>query len=779
MPHLLHVPAMASTAPQTCVCESLSPAPYAAYRLAGADALVPAASYDEQLGATFTQSFTVMAYNVTAVEQSDPTTGAGPAYLLNGLSNSGYWYQVGISWNWNVGSSPGTGFAMSYEVFDPQGDSVFPTNGQGGLLALSGIVNGGDTILLNLYYLSGQVVMYVHDWNTGASAVERYDAEGATEFVGETGSVANNDGYFTGLMTEWYHPQPYDLNEVKTLYENPDFALTSAWLWIDEYNPASNGQKVFANQTSGPVSFGSDPRKLHEFASNGATEYMDAYEFVTGLLSSNDTTVQLTLNYTVAGGGSGYSPPVLQYYSGGVHLSANLSEAPTSYNVDEGSTWSINAVLAGSTDAHRWGTGQQVSEIATGRETIQLRYYQQFLGNVSYSVSGPDRPPAPFFDYVGFGSDDAVVLNSTSTSFWADVGTPYSMSAVINGSGGGQRWIATGQANGTASSPFSLSLTYYDQYLVKASYSVSGGGSIGSGTPQLTSASPVTLGPNLDGTAQGKSVVVSLMTTPSTTWLDSGSKYSVSQSFENILTLQNASGTTIVPPSPNERWMTNGSSGTITSGLVINTTYDHQYLVGLRSGSAEGGNVSSTGGWVDAGSSIRVNATAESGWQFEFWEVTASTSPSQAGTATTQASADIMVEGPLNETAAFYPGLSIRAATSTPVTYNYANAFNGTTVHGTVPGGTTTVVYGPVGAVQLTAATPGFPDAFDGWSGASTSQSSAITISVTGPESIDSVVSLDYLELGAIFAIAIILVVIVAVAAVTRASRKTVGRPAA
>ena len=51
--------------------------------------------YDEQLGTTFTQNFTSLAYKVTALAQTG-TDGYGPAYLLNGLGNTGYWYQVGL-----------------------------------------------------------------------------------------------------------------------------------------------------------------------------------------------------------------------------------------------------------------------------------------------------------------------------------------------------------------------------------------------------------------------------------------------------------------------------------------------------------------------------------------------------------------------------------------------------------------------------------------------------------------------------------------------------------
>jgi hypothetical protein len=57
--------------------------------------------YDQQVFMIFGQSFNSLSVNVTAVEQSDGN-GYGPSYLLNGVTNDGYWYQVGLSWNWPV-----------------------------------------------------------------------------------------------------------------------------------------------------------------------------------------------------------------------------------------------------------------------------------------------------------------------------------------------------------------------------------------------------------------------------------------------------------------------------------------------------------------------------------------------------------------------------------------------------------------------------------------------------------------------------------------------------
>jgi hypothetical protein len=236
--------------------------------------------YDEQIANTFTQSFTSMAYNVTVIAQVD-SDGCGPAYLLNGLSNVGYWYQVGLSYDWSCTAS---GFMMVYEVFNSSGASIFPTNGGGGLLSYTGTVNTGDIVLLNLYFGTGSnaglVVMYSYDWNTGAYASETYNNEGASYFAGLSNSANNPNGFFTGLMTEQYHSSAYYGGEQFVAYSNPYFGLSSAWQWIDEYNTVSH-QTIFASASSSPVTF-TNFHQLQSFSSNGASELADAFVLDTG-----------------------------------------------------------------------------------------------------------------------------------------------------------------------------------------------------------------------------------------------------------------------------------------------------------------------------------------------------------------------------------------------------------------------------------------------------------------------------------------------------------------
>jgi hypothetical protein len=248
--------------PITQKTSSLATAPrFAAYPFAGQPNIT---MYDEQLGTTFTQNFTSLAYKVTAVAQNG-TDGYGPAYLVNGLGNNNYWYQVGLAYDWDGSAS--TGFQLAYEVFNSSGNSVFPVSG-GGMTTFSP-VNPGDTVLLSLTFSNGSVVMQGTDQNTGAQSQKTYSAPGATTFVGNpTASLSNSNGFFTGLMTEWYHTAPYYGDEQKVTYTANGSGITSAWLWMDEFSVAPNGtlSSLFGKNSPAPVSFG-NPTQLQSLSS--------------------------------------------------------------------------------------------------------------------------------------------------------------------------------------------------------------------------------------------------------------------------------------------------------------------------------------------------------------------------------------------------------------------------------------------------------------------------------------------------------------------------------
>jgi hypothetical protein len=282
------------------------------------------ALYDEQSGLSYTGNFTAIVFNVTAVAQSAPS-GTGPAYLVNGYSNEGYWYQIGISYDWvtNYSNSHYIGFRANYEVFSPNGTSIYPLNGGGGIANLN--VNPGDTVQLALVLntTTNEVKMEVYDYNTRSYFVTNYSAFGATEFVGTPNSPSVN-GFFTGLMTEWYNVYPTFGNQLEVLYSEVGDVQQPAWLWIDEFH-CSDGYKcydktnIFYNSTPAPVYY------TRIYSTHGFTEeyYNNGEDFVTGLtppspfylVSTNikglESDVGVGLHYPITVSVAGGTPPYI------------------------------------------------------------------------------------------------------------------------------------------------------------------------------------------------------------------------------------------------------------------------------------------------------------------------------------------------------------------------------------------------------------------------------------------------------------------------------------
>ncbi len=685
--------------------------------------------YDEQIGLTFTQSFTSMEYNVTAVEQTDQTLGDGPAYLLSGLSSSGYWYQVGVSWDWNPGTVPGTGFDLNYEVFDTAGNSIFPTDGQGGLAVFSGQVNAGDVVLLDLYFSGKNVVMLAEDTNTGATASEVYSNMGATFFTGLPDSPANQNGFFTGLMTEWYHGAPYYANEAEVIYSNPASALSSAWMWMDEFN-ANNLQGIFSSQTSGPVVY-NNPTKLQEFSFNGTTEYSDAHELVTGALTNSTqqspSSVPLTLSFTVQGNGAGFSAPILTYVSNGTSSTIPLTESPTVYPVDAGTSWSVSTLLSGSTPSERFVTDQRTSGLANASQIIEFVYYTQDNVSFGFSVSGGGSGySTPSVTYSSFGSS---TTTATGVGVWADADSRYLYQSLLPGSTSSERWYA--QADGSIGSSTQIDVVYYHQYLATFDVSFENTELF----PSVTLAS----------TSAAQPYSATLVLGANEVWLDSGSAYSVPQSFS----LESG-----------QRLTTNGTvTGSVSADLMVELVYDHQFYVGITQNISSGGTVSPSSGWYDSGSKLQMDAVAASGWQFEGWSGVGADSASNS---TASFSLTVGPGAPANETAAFYPGVTIVTTGPDPVTYQDGP------ISGTVPAGAKVEVYVPPSStLNLKASSMVFLATFNGWSGASSSSGTGASLTVDGPGLVMTNSEYNYSGIG-ILVLAIALAAVIAIVVFAR-----------
>ncbi|HEV2120718.1 MAG TPA: hypothetical protein VGS11_11550 [Candidatus Bathyarchaeia archaeon] len=263
--------------------QSVSGSPLGSYRSSGqalrSASVASAVPYDEQVGVTFTQNFSELAFNVTAVAFTGPDN-VGPGYLVNGLTDSGYWYQVGLSYNWPLTSGAvNSGFSMNYEVFDSNGFSIDPSNGGGGLQSFNRAVSAGDLVLLSLNFSSGSVVMQAMDWQTRAVSSHSYTAFG-TIFVGLQSRLDSPNGFFSGLMTEQYHRSPYYGAGLPVTYNAIGTGLSSAWMWMDEWD-TNTGLSLFRDNTTQPVSLSASLGQY--FSSNGTAEVASAHGLVTGL----------------------------------------------------------------------------------------------------------------------------------------------------------------------------------------------------------------------------------------------------------------------------------------------------------------------------------------------------------------------------------------------------------------------------------------------------------------------------------------------------------------
>ncbi len=230
------------------------------------------ATYDQQISLIFSQSFRSLSYNVTAAPQQD-SSGFGPAYLLNGLSDSGYWYQVGIAYNWPLASANGydPGFHFIWEAFTPSGSTNNPT-----VSRTPDNVNTNDTIGLSLSFQGSNVLLYAIDYNTQASASHTYTAGGGSTFTGSSSSRATRTP--TSLMTEWYHAAPSEPTMKQVVYSEGTLAIQSAWICIGEYVPPNPNSLVFA-QCSGLLVLTS---QMQSFSYHGLNTYVNQYMFQNG-----------------------------------------------------------------------------------------------------------------------------------------------------------------------------------------------------------------------------------------------------------------------------------------------------------------------------------------------------------------------------------------------------------------------------------------------------------------------------------------------------------------
>jgi hypothetical protein len=204
----------------------------------------------------------------------------------------------------------------------------------------------------------------------------------------------------------------------------------------------------------------------------------------------------------------------------------------------------------------------------------------------------------------------------------------------------------------------------------------------------------------------------------------------------------------IMPGGQGERWLSNLTGSSVVGGpFQLDAEYAHQFLVEVGVSTPAGGGVGTSTQWRDQGSSVLLNQTSSKQWSFAYWQ--GATPFSYNGTAPAPT---LLVTGPANETAIFFPGLNISTEERGAVAYSYGS------INGTVPAGTNETIYVPPGrTVTLTAMPSTVEIVFEGWTGAPLKSTSSLKLQaevvIYSPAEVHGSFAIDYNDIR-VFAMA-------------------------
>lgn len=492
----------------------------------------------------------------------------------------------------------------------------------------------------------------------------------------------------------------------------------------------------------------------------------------------------VTFSYAVHGGGLPPAPS-LTAMSAGSNVISNFSSAPLQLWVDQGSKYSATGLLSSSNPGERWLGGSTSSGFVTSSTSLRIDYYNQYLVTADYSVRGEKSLTVIFLTGRFANSTTVYSLTTLPQTFWLDGTSTFSLPSVLTASSN-ERWIASGQTTGIVTSPSSVSVTYYHQYLILTSYSVIDGGTASA--------------PTLAYSSLGGQESVVLQTSQLSFWADNGTGYNVATILPGSGAVErwasvNYSGTVGAPVSFQARyyhqfevqfsyrwvgqaanrapivqftgygspgsqalsgsgatmWMDSGSvwnvplailgstgerwtgfgqlNGTVSNTGSVALTYRHQFLVNVLADPPAGGAVGPDGGWFDANSVLQLSASPSQGWRFNSWSGIGSSQYTGKNS-----SVQLEVQGPTTEQAHFYASLSLTSDGGGSIAYAVGNRT------GEVGAGKSILVYVPEGTpVTLKAAPSSFFMAFKGWGGGVASSSNPLSLSAVSPLAVTAV----------------------------------------
>ncbi|MGH9918683.1 MAG: hypothetical protein ACRD6W_07440, partial [Nitrososphaerales archaeon] len=277
--------------------------------------------------------------------------------------------------------------------------------------------------------------------------------------------------------------------------------------------------------------------------------------------------VSLTASYSIIGGTGVGVADNLTYMSDGAQQVVPLTGSPTVYMADNGTEWSAQTTLTGSTTSERWITTQDVSGTIGGSLTVSFSYYHQYLVNFDYNVTnGSSGSTGPMVNYNQMG---APASSSAPVLSWVDASSSFSYASQLPGSSSAERWILSSGGSGTITQAATFVETYYHEFLVSTSFSIVGGGAP---TP-----------PALSSTALGAPAELDMTSFTQSIWLDAGANYTFTAPLAEPGQSANETWVgTVLLQTQNGHVLSKDNNGTVIGPISITPVYYHQFFVSVK-----------------------------------------------------------------------------------------------------------------------------------------------------------------------------------------------------
>jgi hypothetical protein len=549
------------------------------------------------------------------------------------------WFDSGSSMTESVTSPVSGGSGVQYVCIGWSGAGSVPASGTASSVTFT--IGAPSTITWNWqtqYYLTvnngGQGTTSGQSWyNAGASAtfsISPTTVSGGTgiQYV-FNGWIGLGSGSYTGSSSSHSVTMNNPITETANWQTQYYLTVSSAYGTTSGQGWYNSSATAYAGLNSGTVSGGAgiqyvfiswsgDASGTNYAQSNGIT--INAPKTAT---ANWQTQYQVTFNYQVSGGGSGYSAPSVTYTSLGSQHSVTANS--TTVWADSGSTYTYtNNPLAGSGASQRWYASTGTSGTISSSTTINPTYYHQYyLANNLITGSVNSITASPTGDsWYNSGSSVNIVLNYV----WSVVASQ-SRSNLFSYTVDGSTTNVARSGTGTYSLPaifMTASHVVSDASKTQYYLTVTGGNGVSYGT-----ASPT--GDN---------------------WYDNGQSTTVSSNWVwNTISGQSRTAITNWQLDGNNQNPARQGLGTLTTYLVSMTTYHTvnfvsttQYYLTVSGGnSISYGTASPTSdNWYDSGHSTTVSSywvwntvsgqsrTAITNWQLDG----SNQNPSRQGTGT-------------------------------------------------------------------------------------------------------------------------------------------------